>query len=779
MYDHKKIEGKWSAEWAKNNIYKTNENAKEKEYVLSMFPYPSGYGLHVGHARVYIASDIYVRMRRMQGKGVLFPMGWDAFGLPAENYAIENKKHPKESTEENINNFKKQLNVLGLSLDWEREITTSDPSYYKWTQWIFLKLYEKGLAYQSHEPINWCPSCQTGLANEDLEGGKCERCGAEIERKPMRQWVLRITDYADKLLEGLEELDGWADWLKLLQKNWIGRREGYEIPFETSLGDIKVFTTRPDTLYGATFIALSPESKYIYEWKDKLENKNEIDKYVIDAFSRRTEERGEDQEKTGVLLEGVSAYHPITKKEIPVYVTDYVQGGYGTGAIFGCPAHDTRDFAFAKKFSIEIIQVIEGDELPHTKEGGVLMNSGEFDGMNSEEAKLKLTEKAGGSKAVVYKLQDWVFSRQRYWGEPIPLIHKGEKVIPSKDLPVQLPDVENYQPTGTGESPLANIEDWVNVDGGKRETNTMPQWAGSCWYYLRFIDSKNDSVFVDKKKEKEWMPVDMYIGGAEHATRHLIYARFWHKVLYDIGEVSTSEPFKSLHSVGVVHAEDGRKMSKRYGNVIDPIEVCEKVGADSVRMYIAFIAPFGQSVSWDSRSVTGPRKYLDRVYNLKEKIRDIEPNENIKRIENKTIIKVTENIDKFRLNTPVSYLMTFLNELMKEDQIPRSTYENLIKLTAPFAPFITEQIWSELGHENSIHLERWPIGDSKFVKENEYTIVVQVDGKIRGELKTNKILDEKEVLSEIDKNESIKRHIANNCEIKAYIPNKLISFSSK
>jgi len=792
-YDHKRIEKKWQEKWDKENLYKTAEQTdKPKCYVLDMFPYPSGEGLHVGHPKGYIATDIYSRYKKMTGHNVLHPMGWDAFGLPAENFAIKNKIHPRIAVLQNIKHFKEQLSLIGFNYDWEKEINTTDPAYYRWTQWIFLKLYERGLAYESHEPINWCPTCQTGLANEDLEGNVCERCGSVVEKKPMRQWVLKITDYAERLLTDLKELD-WPESIKESQRNWIGRSEGAEITFPifNSQFSIEVFTTRPDTLFGCTYCVLAPEHPLVWQLKDKIENWGDVEKYLGDVSKKTEIERtAEGKEKTGIALKGVQAINPANQEEIPVCIADYVLVHYGTGAIMAVPAHDERDFAFAKKFGLPVIEVISGGDM--NKEAytgnGVLVNSEKFDGQKNEEAKDAITQFVGGKKTVTYKLRDWVFSRQRYWGEPIPIIHCekcGIVPVPESDLPVALPEVESYEPTGTGESPLATLTSWVHTacpkcgGAGKRETNTMPQWAGSSWYYLRYIDPHNDMALVDKEKEKYWSPVDMYVGGAEHATRHLIYARFWHKFLYDIGAVNYSEPFKRLQHVGLVIAEDGRKMSKRYGNIVNPDDVVVRYGADTLRLYEMFMGPFDQSVAWNTESIIGARRFLEKLWRLGEKIKDREPGSSNEKLElslHKTIKKVGEDIEGFKFNTAISSLMVFVNELEKEDEIPSVFYGTLLILLAPFAPHITEELWEVLGHTTSIHLETWPPYDESKMRSSVATIAVQINGKVRGTFEISVDAQEDEVKALALSLESVRKWTEGK-EIKKfiYVKNKLVS----
>jgi len=1119
QYDHKKIEKKWQAYWAKKGIYTSKENAKKpKQYVLDMFPYPSGDGLHVGHPKGYIATDVYSRHARMQGKEVLHPMGWDAFGLPAENYAIKNKVHPRKAVEKNIKRFKEQLKMIGLDYDWKREINTTDPDFYKWTQWIFLKLYEKGLAYESFEPINWCPTCQTGLSNEDLEGNACERCGTIVEKRPMRQWILKITEYADRLLEDLKLLPEWQEHIKESQRNWIGKSEGAEIEFpltdtvkriillhgwggtaegafkpllkaklesfgyevhspqlpntdspndeeqadylqknftldeETAVlghsfggivalrllergvklgrvtllatpfssvpgegkrgnvtialekgydwkkikenckgflvlndtsdhlvpvtdGDayakelgayqmkveaevkhfngktepeilraiipsIRVFTTRPDTLYGATFLILSPEHPWVTlairdDHEGVLKNQDEVRAYVKKASEKTEIERQENKEKTGVKLEGVEAINPATGEKIPLYVADYVLSGYGTGAIMAVPAHDDRDGAFAERFDLPVKQVVarvtrstQGDdavrpEMPwkdrnavmailkhwekedeylciewkdhemrtfpsggieegetaaeaavrevreetgyvnveiekqlggfsviefyHQRKGtnvrarfrymlgrlrdgemtevaadeaalhkvvwkkaselpeflmlkekhrilsslrsesevahtehGILVNSGPFDGMPSEEAKERITEQFGRMKTT-YKIRDWVFSRQRYWGEPIPMIHcpkDGLVPVPEKDLPVKLPDVKNYKPTGTGESPLAAISKWVNVKcpvckgSAKRETNTMPQWAGSSWYYLRYMDPKNKRAMVDKKKEKYWAPVDLYVGGAEHATRHLIYARFWHKFLFDEGYVSSPEPFTRLISVGLIQAEDGRKMSKRFGNVINPDDIVKRFGADTLRIYEMFMGPFTDAIAWNTNSMIGARRFLERVWRLQEKIQNDTPL-SVEKLLHRTIKKVGEDIGAFKFNTAISTMMIFLNGAEKEG-LSKSQYKSFIQLLAPFAPHMADELWSALGNKKSVHVSPWPSYDEAHLEDDVVKFVVQVNGKVRATIEMPAQTGEEELRLKAE--ELVKNWFTTHVKKVIFVPKRLINF---
>lgn len=791
-YNHLKIEPKWRKIWEKKGVNKTKDTTKGKKfYILDMFPYPSGQGLHVGHPRGFVATDVYSRYKKMHGYNVLHPMGWDAFGLPAENYAIKNKTNPVDQTKINIKVYKEQTSILGFNYDWSREINTTDPAYYKWTQWCFLQMFKKGLAYESYEPINWCPSCMTGLANEDLEDGKCERCGSVIEKKPMRQWVIGITKYADRLLNDLDTLNEWPENVKEAQRNWIGRSEGSELWFniKNSEEKIRVFTTRADTFLGVTYVVLAPENKLVDSLKSQIKNWNEVEKYRELVKSKTEIERtAENKEKTGVKLEGVEVKHPLTKEVLPVYIADYVLANYGTGAVMAVPTHDDRDFAFAKKYNLPVREVISGgniEEKAYTGEG-VLVNSGEFDGLTSEEARVKITDSADGEQKVTYRLKDWVFSRQRYWGEPIPLIHCdkcGVVAVPEKDLPVKLPKVEFYQPTGTGESPLAAITKWVNVrcpkcgSKGKRETNTMPQWAGSSWYYLRYIDPKNNKALVDKKKEKYWSPVDLYVGGGEHNTRHLIYARFWHKFLYDIGVVNYKEPFTKLRSLGMILGSDGRKMSKRWGNVINPDDVVKNVGADTLRVYEMFMGPFDQEITWSTDNMVGSRRFLDKIWKLQEKIvtKKITKNDEFETLINKTIKKVTDDIISFNFNTAISAFMILVN-LAEKTELSKTNYEIILKLLAPFAPHITEEIWANLGHKKSIHLEKWPKYDEKKLSVDKVIIIVQIDGRPRAnfEMASNTTQEEVEKIA-FTRDDVKKWLLGKEIKKKMFIKGKILS----
>ncbi len=807
-YQASEIEKKWQEDWEKNQVYQTNgqNHSKPKFYVLDMFPYPSGSGLHVGHPKGYIATDIVSRMKRQKGFNVLHPMGFDAFGLPAENFALKNKVHPRTSTEKNIETYIRQLKLIGLDYDWDRMISTIDPDYYKWTQWIFIKFFEKGLAYESFEPINWCPVDKTGLANEDLENGKCERCGSLVEKKLMRQWVLRITDYADRLLEDIEKLTDWEPSIKEMQRNWIGRSEGAEVNFQVKGFNqiIKIFTTRIDTIFGCTYVVLAPENKLIEELKSQISNWVEVNKYIEAVKNKSDLERTDlNKDKTGIILEGIKAINPFNNQEVDIYIADYVLNSYGTGAVMAVPAHDERDFEFATKYKIEIKKSIEAENqnnLPMTLDG-ILVDSGEFSGLKSTEARNEmikwLEDRELGSRKINYKIKDWVFSRQRYWGEPIPIIHCescGPVAVPEKDLPVRLPEVDQYEPSGTGESPLANMTDWVNTKcpkcggTGKRETNTMPQWAGSSWYYLRFIDPKNDQQLVNKELEKFWSPVDLYVGGAEHATRHLIYARFWHKFLFDIGVVNHDEPFIRLHHVGIIMGEDERKMSKRWGNVINPDDVIKEFGADSLRLYEMFMGPFEQSVSWNTKGLVGIKRFLDKVFDEVNKVAqgNLEFDEkDLKKALNilhKTIQKVEKDIEEFKFNTAVSQMMIFVNSVMtlKLGDEARIIWKDFLKILAPFAPHLSEELWHLLGEKDFIVLSSWPKVNEEYLMDDTLNIVIQVNGKLREEIEVDKDLTEKEIIELAKKQENVTKFLDQKQIIKEiYVKGKLISFVVK
>lgn len=793
------IEKKWQRIWEEAGTYR-QYSRKKKYYVLDMFPYPSGAGLHVGHPRGYIATDVIARFKQLEGYGVLHPMGWDAFGLPAEQYALKNKLHPSVSVKQNIVTFKKQLAKIGFTHDWEREIDTTDPEYYRWTQWIFLQMWKKGLAYESHEPINWCPSCKTGLANEDLEQGKCERCGSTVEKKPLRQWVLAMTKYADRLLRDLEGPElRWNESIKDQQRNWIGRSEGAEIvfPIAGTESELRVFTTRVDTVFGCTYVVVAPEHPLIDELSAHISNQEEVRKYLKRAASKSDLERTElAKEKTGIKLEGIEAVNPFNGERVPVYVADYVLGSYGTGAVMAVPAHDERDGEFAEKHGLSMKQVIvpvhEEKSSECFTEDGILNDSGEFTGLASAEARKRmtawLTKEKLGKKKVNYKMRDWTFSRQRYWGEPIPLVHCdacGVVPVPEKDLPVLLPKVKSYEPTGTGESPLAGITKWVNTVcpkcGGKarRETNTMPQWAGSCWYYLRFIDPKNTKALVDKRKETKVMPVDLYVGGTEHATRHLLYARFWHKFLFDIGVVSTEEPFGKLVNQGLITASDGRKMSKRWGNVVNPDEVVADFGADAFRLYEMFMGPFGQTIAWNTDGVVGTRRFLEKVWKLQGKVsRKVSrvSDREMESLVHQTIKKVTADIEDFKFNTVVSSLMVLVNAFEKQTSVSFSHYRTLLLLLAPFAPHIAEELWSRLGYARSLFLDAWPEWDENKILTETLNIAVQVNGKVRTVLTVAPGTDEKVMTKLALADTNVQAHLAGRTPRKIiFIPGKILS----
>ncbi len=756
-FHHQEIEKKWQTYWEKNKTFKTYDDiGKKKFYALDMFPYPSGAGLHVGHPEGYTATDIVARMKRMQGYNVLHPMGWDAFGLPAEQYALDTGNDPAEFTQKNIETFKRQIKSLGFSYDWDREVNTTDPNYYKWTQWIFTKLYEKGLAYVDEVPVNWCPALGTVLANEEVIDGKSERGGHPVIRKPMRQWVLRITAYADRLLEDLEELD-WPESLKDMQRNWIGRSEGAQITFDIAQTDesFTVFTTRPDTLYGATYAVLAPEHPLV-EKITTPEQKEKVEAYLKEIQSKSDLERTDlAKDKTGVFT-GAYAVNPVNDEKMPIWIADYVLMSYGTGAIMAVPAHDERDYEFAKKFDLPIKEVVAGGDI--TKEAytgdGEHVNSGFLNGLGKAEAIAKmidwLEEKGVGERKVTYRLRDWLFSRQRYWGEPIPIIHWEDgtsTTVPVEELPLLLPKTDEIKPSGTGESPLANIEEWVNVidpetgKKGRRETNTMPQWAGSCWYFLRFIDPHNNQEFADPEKLKHWLPVDLYIGGAEHAVLHLLYARFWHKFLYDIGVVPTKEPFQKLFNQGMILGENNEKMSKSKGNVVNPDEIVTTHGADTLRLYEMFMGPLDASIAWSTTGLDGARRFLDRVWRLyvsdngtlNEKITD-QSSSQLERVYHQTVKKVTEDFEILHFNTAISQMMVFVNEAYKADQLPIEYMKGFVKLLSPICPHIAEELWEKLGGTDTITYEEWPTYDESKLIENEIEVVIQINGKVKSKI---------------------------------------------
>lgn len=800
-YDHKKIEKKWQTKWKEDELYKTIEDSsKPKHYILDMFPYPSGEGLHVGHPKGYIATDVLSRFKKMKGYNVLHPMGWDAFGLPAENYAIKNKIHPRIAVEKNIEIFKSQLQKIGFTYDWDREINTTDPNYYKWTQWIFIQLFKKGLAYESHEPINWCPSCKTGLANEDLEDGKCERCGSVVEKKPIRQWVLKIRDYADRLLEDIDELD-WPESIKTSQKNWIGRSHGAE--FICNIKDlnieVRMYNSVPQTFMAETFTAIAAEHPLIEE----LVKGTAFEKDVLDFVQKIKEKKQRDKFSADKDNDGIFTGRYIenfcgTGKDLPIWIAPFIICDYGTG-IVNASAHDQRDFDFAKANNIPLHPVmfpedkeesekIRNQEYAYCRDPGAVIEEPEqFKGRKWGEAREDiidyLVDNGFAERKINYKIRDWVFSRQRYWGEPIPIIHCekcGPVTVPEEELPVKLPEVESYEPTGTGESPLAGIDEWVNTKcpscggEGKRETNTMPQWAGSSWYYLRYIDSNNDSILVDKEKEKFWSPVDIYVGGAEHATRHLIYARFWHKFLFDIGVVNYKEPFKKLQHVGLINASDGRKMSKRWGNVINPDDVINNLGADTLRIYEMFMGPFDQSVSWSENGIVGPRRFLEKVWKLRDKVsNDGDLN---KGVLHQTIKKVSDDIENFRFNTALSQLMIMANEMDKSSRIQQEDYQTLLKLLHPFSPHITEEIWENIGNKDSIYLSNWPKYDESLLASDTITIGVQINGKVRGSIEVSIDENEESVKNKVLSDENLSKWTTEK-DIKKiiYIQGKIIN----
>ncbi|MEL1222838.1 MAG: leucine--tRNA ligase [Candidatus Neomarinimicrobiota bacterium] len=796
QYDHLKIEAKWQSHWSKNNTFKAEiDHEKEKVYVLDMFPYPSGSGLHVGHPLGYTATDIYCRYKRLQGFNVLHPMGWDAFGLPAEQYAIKTGTHPKSTTEENIKNFKRQIRMLGFSYDWDREINTTDENYYKWTQWIFLKLYEKGLAYEAKVPVNWCPELKAVLANEEVVDGVSEIGGHPVIRKPMRQWMFRITDYAESLLEGLDSLD-WPDHVKDLQRNWIGKSVGAEVNFEvpTIKSNIKVFTTRPDTLFGATYMVLAPEHPYVMELVSS-ENRRNVEKYIEKSQKKSDLDRGDlNKNKTGVFL-GEYALNPVNGERIPIWIADYVLMSYGTGAIMAVPGHDDRDHEFAKKYNLPIREVVSGGDI--TKEAytdnekGVLVNSSNDNGLDVNGKLVSdaiahviswLSDNKKGISKTQYKLRDWLFSRQRYWGEPIPIIHKNNgDIIPVEysDLPLTLPQVDKYEPADTGESPLANIKEWVEVEGGRRETNTMPQWAGSCWYFLRFTDPNNGELPWGKDEESYWMPVDLYIGGVEHAVLHLLYARFWHHVLFDLGLVSTKEPFKKLFNQGMIQGEDGQKMSKSRGNVINPDDVVKEFGADSFRLYEMFMGPLDKSKPWSTKGLQGCYRFLQKVWRLfnnKEiAIKDNCADDETQRLLHQSIKKASDDLDGLRFNTVVSQLMILTNHLSTLDILDKDVLRQFLILLNPFAPHLSEELNERLGYQ-PITSSQWPEYDEKLIIDEMITIAVQFKGKTRGTIDIAPDTNESDTMEIVKKTEFGKKYLSQGKVIKIiYIKNKIIN----
>ena len=802
-YNHKIIEKKWQCFWLDNQTFKTSDNLGQKKfYALDMFPYPSGAGLHVGHPEGYTATDIISRYKRMQGYNVLHPMGWDAFGLPAEQYALDTGNDPRAFTKQNIQTFKRQIQELGISYDWDREVNTTDPEYYKWTQWIFIQLYNKGLAYVDEVAVNWCPALGTVLSNEEVVDGVSERGGHPVYRRPMKQWVLKITEYADRLLEDLDDLD-WPESIKDMQRNWIGRSEGARVSFkvEGENDTIDVFTTRPDTIFGTTFLVLSPEHALV-EKITTTEKFEEVKKYQEAASKKSDLERTDlAKDKSGVFT-GAYAINPLSGEKLPIWIADYVLSSYGTGAVMAVPAHDERDHEFAVKFNLPIIEVIAGGDVQKEAYTGAgeHVNSGDLDGLNNEQAIAKAIElleaKGAGEKKVNYKLRDWLFSRQRYWGEPIPIIHWEDgtmTTVPEEELPLLLPETDEIKPSGTGESPLANIDDFVNVVDeetgmrGRRETNTMPQWAGSCWYYLRYIDPHNEQMLADPEKLKHWLPVDLYIGGVEHAVLHLLYARFWHKVLYDLGVVPTKEPFQKLFNQGMILGEGNEKMSKSKGNVVNPDDIVNSHGADTLRLYEMFMGPLDAAIAWSENGLDGSRRFLDRVWrlfineddSLSQKFVESN-NKSLDKVYNQTVKKVTEDFDTLNFNTAISQLMVFINECYKVDEIYQPYAEGFVKMLAPIAPHIGEELWQKLGHDETITYQPWPTYNETLLVDSEVEIVVQVNGKVRAKLTIPKELSKEEMQELALENENVKMAIDGK-EIKKVIavPQKLVNIVAK
>ena len=797
VYDHKSIEAKWQKVWEESGAFHALEQTdKPKFYALIEFPYPSGQGLHVGHPRPYTAMDIVARKRRMQGYNVLFPMGWDAFGLPTENYAIKNKIHPREVTKRNVAHFKQQLQALGFSFDWSREINTTDPQYYKWTQWIFLQLFKKGLAYKSEMPVNWCTSCKCVLANEEVVNGVCERCGTPVEHRMKTQWMLKITEYAQKLIDGLEGLD-FIDRVKTQQINWIGRSEGAEVDFAVGGKTLTVYTTRPDTLFGATYMVISPEHPYIDEWKDQIENFDEVLAYREYAKSKSDFERTElAKEKTGVELKGIRAINPVNQKEIPVWISDYVLMTYGTGAIMAVPAHDTRDWEFAKKFNLPIIEVVAGGQVQEEAftdiATGTMVNSDFLNGLSVAQAKKAivewLTDKGIGHKKVNYKLRDWVFSRQRYWGEPIPMVyceHCGGWVpLPEDQLPLLLPEVESYEPGDDGESPLASMTEWVNttcpVCGGpaRRETDTMPQWAGSSWYFLRYMDPHNDKALASREAMEYWSPVDWYNGGMEHTTLHLLYSRFWHRFLYDQGIVPTPEPYQKRTSHGMILGENGVKMSKSRGNVVNPDEVVEEFGADTMRLYEMFIGDFEKAAPWSTQGVKGCRRFAERVWKLQDMV--VEGDQyrpNMETSMHRTIKKVSQDFESLKFNTGIAALMALLNQFYEQGSVVRAELKTYLQLLNPVAPHMTEEMWETLGFEGHIFQSVWPEYDEAKTVDQTIEIAVQINGKMRSAVQIAKDASQEEALAAAKQNEKIASILEGKTIRKEiYVPGRIINF---
>ncbi|MBQ4538162.1 MAG: leucine--tRNA ligase [Oscillospiraceae bacterium] len=801
-YDFKTIETKWQKIWDEEKAFAAKEDyTLPKFYALVEFPYPSAQGLHVGHPRSYTALDIVARKRRMQGFNVLYPMGWDAFGLPTENFAIKNHIHPEIVTRDNVAHFKAQLKALGLSFDWDREVNTTDPNYYKWTQWIFLQLFKKGLAYKKEMAVNWCTSCKVVLANEEVVNGTCERCHGEVIRKVKSQWMLKITEYAQRLIDDLDQVN-YIDRVKISQKNWIGRSTGAEVDFNTTAGDVMtVYTTRPDTLYGVTYMVMSPEHPFLDKWADQIKNFDDVKAYRDEAAHKSDFERSElAKDKTGVKLNGVMAVNPVNDTQIPIFVSDYVLMSYGTGAIMAVPAHDTRDWEFAKKFELPIIEVVSGGEKSVQDEAytecdtGILVNSGILNGLSVEEAKKKiieyLTEKGVGHEKVNYKLRDWVFARQRYWGEPIPIIHCehcGYVPLDESELPLKLPEVEGYEPTEDGESPLAKLEDWINVKcpicgaPARRETDTMPQWAGSSWYFLRYIAPQCDTAIAPKEALDYWMPVDWYNGGMEHTTLHLLYSRFWHKFLYDIGVVSMPEPYAKRTSHGMILGEDGVKMSKSRGNVINPDDIVNSYGADTMRMYEMFMGDFEKAAPWKSSSIKGCTRFLERVWAMQDKLVDSDKySSKLEVMMHKTIRKVTEDIEVLAFNTAIAQMMTLMNEVDNVKSMTKAEYKTLLILLNPFAPHMTEEAWELCGFEGRVYQQKWPEFDPAKCVDSAVEIAVQVSGKLRGRVTIPRDCSNEEALAAAKAVEEVAAAIAGKTIVKEIVvPNKLVNIVAK
>ena len=799
-YDFKEIEQKWQKYWDENKTYATGTDySKEKWFGLIEFPYPSGQGLHVGHPRSYTALDVIARKRRMQGYNVLYPIGFDAFGLPAENFAMKNHVHPKITTEKNVANFTRQLKSIGFSFDWDRQVNTTDPNYYKWTQWIFVQMFKKGLAYKTTMPINFCTGCKVGLANEEVVNGVCERCGSPVVQKEKSQWMLKITEYAQRLIDDLDEVD-YLPQIKTQQRNWIGRSEGAEVKFSLSGSNktLTVYTTRPDTLFGATYMVIAPEHPIIKELADSITNMDEIENYKTQASLKSDFERAElNKEKTGVEIKGIKAINPVTSKEIPIWISDYVLITYGTGAIMAVPAHDTRDYEFATKFGLNIIPVLEGGDI--SKEAftgdGAHINSDFLNGMNKQDAINAmiswLEEKQIGTKKVNYKLRDWVFSRQRYWGEPIPMVHCdccGWVPVPEDQLPVTLPDIQDYEPGENGESPLSKLTDWVNTTcphcgkPAKRETDTMPQWAGSSWYYLRYTDPHNDKELASKEALNYWTPVDWYNGGMEHTTLHLLYSRFWHKFLYDIGVVPTKEPYGKRTSHGMILGSNGEKMSKSKGNVVNPDDVIAEFGADTLRVYEMFMGPFDQTASWSVESIRGCAKFLDRVWNLQDFVTDGDTySEEFEKLVHKSIKKVTQDIEEMKFNTCISTFMTMVNEFYKSKKVNKAELSTLVQMLSLFAPHLCEEMWEKvLGHNTTIKYEKWPEYDEEKTIDDEIEIPVQFNGKLKATVLIPINSDEETVKSIVHSNENIIANLDGKTIVKEiYVKNKIYNIVVK